>query len=247
MATEVYQPPQIVSDDTGIYFASYPSANSTTRTNLQVYSEAFDNAAWAKIRSVINAEYTTAPDGSSTACQLVDDSSTGTNNIRVEDAAVTATSTAYTHSVFAKADTLTWLLFEVAGSGTQSIFAYLDLSNGAVGNTGADNVSEGIEDAGNGWYRCWISYVSDSVDTSIVNRVYAAEANGDIVVDLDGTSSILIWGYQMEASAFLTSYIRTKAFAVPSPRLTSFYSDPNNVVFVGDAQIVGRVPVVSVA
>jgi len=242
MATEVYQPPQIVSDDTGIYFASYPSANSTTRTNICLQSEDFETT-WQLTRSSVTGT-AVAPDGFQTASVWTEDA-TASNTHDVRQTITTVAATSYIFSIFAKQKERKRISMRCDASANDG--AVFDLSTGTIitQNLGATAT---IEAYPNGWYRCSVPYTSGSTSEIMyvflmldTDTVPAAAHNGD------GASGMYIWGAQLEASASVTSYIRTKASAVPSPRLTSFYSDPNNVVFVGDAQIVGRVPVVSVA
>jgi len=87
-----------------------------------------------------------------------------------------------------------------------------DLSAGTTGGPNNDHDSAGIESIGNGWYRCWV--VWDST-TDLVGeiRIHVADG-GSATVDRDGTSSILVWGAQVEAGSFPTTYIPTTSAAV---------------------------------
>tara|TARA_R110000822_G_scaffold32556_1_gene93241 strand:- start:90 stop:836 length:747 start_codon:yes stop_codon:yes gene_type:complete len=94
------------------------------------------------------------------------------------------------------------------GGGT----TWFDLSDGSVGTTAADHTAF-IEPLGNGWYRCSIVFAAGA-DTTGTVYIAPADADNDMTVDLDGTSSILIWAAQIEAGAFPSSYIATAAAAV---------------------------------
>jgi hypothetical protein len=128
-----------------------------------------------------------------------------------------STTTAYTYSVFGKADQLSWLSlslinFTTPGNTQDNFF---DLGNCEVGTTIGTNLDDwGIEDYGNGWCRCWISFTTDAADTAGQVRIFAADADNDRSCSLDGTSSIFVWGAQVEAGAFPTSYIPTVAASV---------------------------------
>ena len=70
-----------------------------------------------------------------------------------------------------------------------------------------------ITDVGNGWYRCEASFTTDSSDTAGSVLFLIADGDADITVDLDGTSSILIYGAQLEAGSSASSYIPTAGAA----------------------------------
>jgi hypothetical protein len=184
-------------------------------TNTCLQSEDFGTTWTPTGNGAINTNQAVSPDGLSTADQLIDDASTGSGTARVEQTITTPTSTAHTFSAFLKADQLDWAWLRLVGMASQSVSAYFDLTNGAVGATlGADNDDQGIEDYGNGWYRCWVSFTSDSVDTSAAYLIYAADADNDNTVDLDGTSSIFVWGAMLETGPVPTTYIPTTTISV---------------------------------
>ncbi len=185
------------------------------RTNLQIQSETFNNIAWNKTRSVINADATTAPDGNTSADRLIDDEVTGINTVHVNDNVIVATSTVYTVSIFMKADQLSFGYIQLVNFTTPvTSEVYFNLSTGAVGTTDAGFDSVGIIDVGNGWYRCWGSFTTDGADTTGAIQYGVADGDNDAVVDRDGTSSIFIWGVQIELGTPLTSYIPTTTASV---------------------------------
>ena len=109
-------------------------------------------------------------------------------------------------SIFAKADEFTFLKLSTNAFGFQA--SYFDLVNGTFVE-GADHIAK-IEDYGNGWYRCSI-YVSEAFTQFYVENA----GNSASATHLgDGTSGIYIWGAQVEADSYPTSYIPTNGGTV---------------------------------
>ncbi len=185
------------------------------RTNLLTYSEQFDNAAWTRGNiaafgsgSIANA--ITAPDGTTTADKIVEAATTATHNMAQNATIVTAT--VYTYSVHAKAAERSWVCLE-GGGGAGGFSVWFNLSTGAVGTisgTTAGNVS--IVALPNGWYRCIVTDTSTS--TSGAYRYFICDADNNQSYAGDGTSGLYLWGAQLEAGAFATSYIPTVASQV---------------------------------
>lgn len=190
------------------------------RTNLCLQSEDFSAGNWqiTFLNSAINTNATTDPRGGSTADRLIDDAAASGNVVvGVRQNAITLqASTQHVFSCYLKADQLSWAIFRVANwtspAGTPR--CWFDLTNGVVGTLGAGWDASGIEDAGNGWYRCWAAFTIGATDVQGDIHIELADANNDSFVADDGTSSIFVWGAQIEAGAFPTSYIPTVAASV---------------------------------
>jgi hypothetical protein len=210
------------------------------RTNLVLRSEEFDNAVWVKNACTVSANTLTAPDGAITADKLVEDTSTGLHFLHY--LATFAASTSYTVSVYAKAGERT--RFQIGGSGSawaSFSTAVFDLSAGTVvTNTGAFT-SASITPAGNGWYRCTATGLSNASPVNQqVAQFFLVQSGTTTSYTGNGFSGLFIWGAQLEAGAFATSYIPTVAASVTrnadaasmtGTNFSSWYSAPEGTVY----------------
>jgi hypothetical protein len=191
-------------------------------TNLCLQSQTLDvngaGAPWAYgvgYNSTVTANQTAAPDGTTTADVLKDDSGTGTGSVILEQTITVATNSTYTWSIYAKKKQLQWLQlyllsFTTPGNGG----CYFDLNTGAVGTATAGITGRIVEVAANGFYRVSVTFTTDAADTAGAIRVYLADADNDVTVDRDGTSDVYLWGSQFELGSYATTYQATTTAAV---------------------------------
>ena len=172
------------------------------RTNLLTYSSSFDNGAWTTSNATITANAITSPSGIQDAELLTSTSTTETGVFRL--ISVTGTNT---WSVYAKKGTGKYLLIN---TNTPVISAKFDLESGQVVGTPSGGATATIQDAGNGWYRCIVT------STTSTNRFTIFITNNTTADNL--TSSVglscYIWGAQLEAGSYATSYIPTTSASV---------------------------------
>ena len=93
---------------------------------------------------------------------------------------------------------------------------WFDLENGVLGTSSSAVVNQGIEDYGNGWYRCSMSFTT-SVDTSATVSFVITDVNGAGPYSGDLTDHHFIYGLQAESHAtrdYATSYIPTSGSTV---------------------------------
>ena len=210
-----------------------------SRSNLLTYSEQFDNAAWTKTRSSITANTIVAPDGTLTGDKLIANTDNDTHH--VQRGATVFASSVNTISVYMKAGEYSFGSITV-NNGSVFPTAYYNLTDGTVGNF-SSGASGSIQPAGNGWYRCSLTFtMASGVSTSVfilptqdgITQSYAG----------NGYSGIFIWGAQLEAGAFPTSYIPTvasqvtraaDAASITGANFTSFYNAGENTLYVETA------------
>ena len=185
------------------------------RTNSCLQSEDF-STTWVTTNSSITTNVTTAPDGTTTADKLTEALDVNLVHQIAQQPTVTSLAT-YTASVHFKADTRTRCRVAFIVGGTGGVFADANLAAGTIGAAssfgGGVAVSSAIQSVGNGWFRVLVTG-SGPAGTSGEVRCELLDASGNRQYNGDGTSGLFLWGAQLEAGAFPTSYIPTTTTAL---------------------------------
>ena len=181
------------------------------RTNLLTWSDNFSNVVWVKTNATVTANDTIAPDGTITGDTVLAVTTGGDTGVRYTT--TQTSSTVYTASIYAKYTNTRYLVIRnlAIGAALGDQWTFFDLLNGTIGTKPA-GVTAVITPVSGGWYRCSIS--ATTLATIPNNLLDYRCSTSDNAYSVLNTSTINLWGAQLEAGAFPTSYIPTASASV---------------------------------
>jgi hypothetical protein len=177
------------------------------RSNLNTYSEEFDNAAWTKVAGTITANSIASPDGTVDADTY--NAANASFNI-LRKTITTVIGTTYTASIFVKKNNYRYIGFRWVYAGTT--FNFYDFDTNTINNTASSANPLKIENYGNGWIRLTIT--ATATDTSHLFDLAFCNSSGNTNPASAGTEKYYVWGAQLEAGSYATSYIPTTTASV---------------------------------
>jgi hypothetical protein len=188
------------------------------RTNGNTNSEYFSGTGFGIVAATATPNVTTSPEGVDNATSLIGSTSSAQHIIYTTGSSTYNGDT--TISIFAKANGYDYF---VLGAGAQSTNkpVLFNIANGTkVGNfTGWGSygapIDSDIEDYGNGWYRLWVTFAATSgANTNMFFGSMPTDSVASGTTIQNGTDGSYIYGAQIEAGSYATSYIPTYGSSV---------------------------------
>jgi hypothetical protein len=176
------------------------------RTNLLTYSEDFGDSDWTKANVNINTNTVLAPDGTITADEQIETTGNATHlsfqNTTVSNAATVSL------SLFVKRKNTRYCILLENATGKRIGFNF---DTGLI-EFKSSNIETFVEQFTDGWYR--IGFTCTVPSTSAIFRVYNTPDGTTISYTGDDVSGFYLWGAQLEAGDYATSYIPTNGSTV---------------------------------
>ena len=161
-----------------------------------------------------------------------------------ENIPVVSPGVAWNRSIYCKAAEMTWVKIQHYDSANNA-GVYFDLANGQIG-TKESGTTATMEDVGNGWYRCSVTYTAtNNAPYERLQVALARQDNDNVTYTGDGVSGIYIYGGQLEQGSFPTSLIPTygatadraaDVASVSGTAFSRFFKDTEGTI-VADVQL----------
>jgi hypothetical protein len=167
---------------------------------LITHPEDLSNAIWGKVSIDVKSSTTTAPNGSSTVYSVAEIVASAQHLLYYSIGTV-AINDVFTFSGYFKNSVgVTQIVLHTNGEGTATF--NISGAGSVAATSGANTLSSSITDAGNGWYRCAVTFRK----ANTVGTFYVSNQNGLGVYTGDGIKSYLAWGMQLERGSVLSNY-----------------------------------------
>jgi len=187
-----------------------------SRTNLLLRSEEFDDIYWSLTNSTVSPNEIASPAGTVTA-EKQTHTEAGPRITRF-NVATFAASSQFTFSFFAKAGTSSYAAVSIYDGTTAGKRFWFNITTGVPGSItniggGYPSATSQMEAFANGWYRCICTITNGSNTTVNIDGISVClDTNGSLTPSVSGVYGY-IWGAQLEAGSFPTSYIPTTTAA----------------------------------
>jgi hypothetical protein len=213
--------------------AAWSKSNSSVLYNLESYSQQFSNAFWDKAGGLttVTDNFTTAPDGTTTATKWTEAAGTGSHHIHDLVGSYTPViGLPYTMSMYLKQtetnpDRYVQMTFWLAGF-SATAYANFDMQTGTVAFQGASITNATIEVANNGWYRLSITSLATATGASGWQAAFVSSGTApraeSYTVTAGNEESYYLWGAQVVASPLAENYTVTTSASAPIQAIGPF-------------------------
>jgi hypothetical protein len=216
-STPYYYRARSVGNGTTYLTSTYATANTTTSSsaggssiNLVSNSEDLSSSIYSLTNATVSTNSAIAPDGTTTADKLIDNSTNGRHEISFSIAKAASAKT-YTLSFYVKGAEYGAVRliggYEAAG-GFYSIWTGTTLTN-----SGADGpysyIGSGSSAVANGYNRLYITFTTDNLSTLPIYIQLENGSSSNGVFTGTGSSGVYIWGMQLEEGTTMTTYVKT--------------------------------------
>jgi hypothetical protein len=194
------------------------------RTNDVFNNTALNN--YTATRATWGVNVAISPTGDQDAEKLIEDTTASNSHFFVIGGNYVS-GTAYTWSIYVKADGRDEVLIQAGNQATFPLNCLFNLSTQTVSNSGSGTGA--IINAGNGWYRLVVRNVT-ALATGGTNYILFLRNGGTVNYTGDGTSGVLVWGAQRETAAYETSLIPTLSTSVTRVADAAFKSSISSLI-----------------
>ena len=173
------------------------------RTNLLYPSEEFSHELWGNGNALRQDGQVMAIDGTTTGAKIAATAIAYGGILRNYHAPYSANTT-YAGSIYIKKGNHPYVGIAL---GDQAA-VYYNLDTQTLIKTTGTPVSYALKDVGNGWFRMSLVATQPASPNGYFD-VYLCSSSGSLSSTFSGTEFVYLWGAQLEAGSFITSYIQT--------------------------------------
>jgi hypothetical protein len=216
------------------------------RTNLCLQSADF-GTTWTALNATVSTNTSVAPDGTTSADTITPAASSAAH--LVSQSVTVSASVGYVASVFVKSDGAPFVQVVYDNGASVGAFMNVNLSTGAITRGaeaagGATNVVGTVSNVGNGFYRIAVGAThTGTTGRVLISPLPAGQSTAGLnpTTTTAATDKIIVWGAQLEAGAFATSYIPTTttaltrnadAASMTGTNFSSWYNQSSGSMFV---------------
>jgi hypothetical protein len=188
------------------------------RTNLHVQSEAF-SSPWITTRASVVSAAVQAPSGANNVIAFTEDATNGSSHELYQNTIKAASAITYTYSLYVKKAGRNWIGVTIWDNSANGNRFWFNVNTGAKGSTTTfgtpfTSATYDIVAAPAGFYRIFVTLTSNTA-TNLAVTLYSTDADGSNTPAVAlNAAGLYVYGSQLEAGAFATSYIPTIASTV---------------------------------